>query len=135
MNTGRPDARGSRAADPLASRRPEVERMPLGGELEELQRWYLAQCDGDWEHEYGIDIGNINNPGWLLAIHVEGTDLAGREFERMVIERSDGDWFHCWVGVPDRPNANCVRARAFQAACGPENLPEALRIFLDWARR
>ena len=24
------------------------------GTLEWLQKWYLEQCDGDWEHGYGV---------------------------------------------------------------------------------
>lgn len=33
-----------------------------------LQDWYLSQCDGDWEHQLGIDIGTIDNPGWTVKV-------------------------------------------------------------------
>jgi hypothetical protein len=36
-------------------------------EIRELQQWYLAQCDGDWEHEWGVQIGTLDNPGWVMA--------------------------------------------------------------------
>lgn len=32
--------------------------------FEWLQKWYKSQCDGDWEHEYGIKIETVDNPGW-----------------------------------------------------------------------
>ena len=102
--------------------------------LEDLLRWYVAQCDGDWEHTYGVDIRTLDNPGWTVEIHVEETELAGRDFERMKVERSEHDWLHCWVDVPERPNRDRVRAKAFHGACGPENLTEILRVFLDWAQ-
>jgi hypothetical protein len=34
--------------------------------LSRLQAWYFAQCDGEWEHSYGIHIENCDNPGRLL---------------------------------------------------------------------
>lgn len=101
--------------------------------LAELQRWYLANCDGDWEHEYGVEIGTLDNPGWSLEIHVQGTVLAGVPFERVEIDRSEHDWVHCWVDIPQQPNSTRVQAEAFQARCGPENLEEAIMLFLRWA--
>ena len=32
-----------------------------------LQRWYVAQCDGEWEHAYGVEIGTLDNPGWSIS--------------------------------------------------------------------
>jgi len=31
--------------------------------LQFLQEWYLEQCNGDWEHEFGIKIETLDNPG------------------------------------------------------------------------
>jgi hypothetical protein len=31
--------------------------------LDFLHRWYAAQCDGDWEHEFGIRLTTPDNPG------------------------------------------------------------------------
>jgi len=28
-----------------------------------LMNWYVAQCDGDWEHRFGFEIGTLENPG------------------------------------------------------------------------
>lgn len=33
-----------------------------------LQEWYIQNCDGDWEHCYGIKIGTLDNPGWSIDI-------------------------------------------------------------------
>ena len=29
-----------------------------------LQGWYMAHCDDDWEHSFGVTIETIDNPGW-----------------------------------------------------------------------
>lgn len=28
-----------------------------------IKKWYLNHCNGDWEHNYGITIQTIDNPG------------------------------------------------------------------------
>jgi hypothetical protein len=33
----------------------------IEGNLDWLMRWYLAQCDNDWEHGYGIEIGTLDD--------------------------------------------------------------------------
>ena len=32
-----------------------------------LQDWTKSQIDGDWEHELGISISMLDNPGWILS--------------------------------------------------------------------
>ena len=59
--------------------------------LTQLQKWYLSQCDGDWEHTYGIGIGTLDNPGWSLKINLVGTSCSGREFTRYSVGDSDVD--------------------------------------------
>ena len=41
-------------------------------ELQLLQEWYVAQCDGDWEHSYGVKIDTLDNPGWSLKVDLVG---------------------------------------------------------------
>jgi hypothetical protein len=39
-----------------------------------LERWYQEQCDGEWEHDCGLRIETLDNPGWLVSVelrHVE----------------------------------------------------------------
>jgi len=90
--------------------------------IRKLESWYVDQCDGDWEHGLGITIESLDNPGWMLRINIEATSLDQSGFDWVKIERSDLDWvFYRSTG------------RLFEAACGPQNLEEAIRLFLDFA--
>ena len=90
--------------------------------LKNFQEWYKNNCNGEWEHDYGVEIGTIDNPGWSLEINLVGTKLENIKFKRIEIERKEDDWVHCWV-----------ENKVFNAACGPLNLEEVLEIFLKWA--
>jgi len=50
--------------------------------LDWLMSWYADQCDGDWEHQYGVCIETLDNPGWTLTIDLIGTPLADRSFSK-----------------------------------------------------
>ena len=89
--------------------------------VQRLERWYLAQCDGDWEHMFGIEIGTLDNPGWRIRIDLAETPVEGKTFDRVEVERADDDWLQAWV-----------EDARWHAACGPLNLNEALGVFLDW---
>ncbi|MFD6825188.1 immunity 53 family protein [Streptomyces sp. NPDC060085] len=62
-----------------------------------LQGWYAEQCDGDWEHEWGIKIDTLDNPGWTITIDLEGTSLEEREYPERTIERGLHDWIFARV--------------------------------------
>ena len=96
--------------------------MKSDNALQWLQEWYLAQCDGDWEHEFGVTIETLDNPGWRVTVSLQGTALEEVPFERVESNRSEHDWVRCWVDE-----------QQFEAACGPRNLQEALEIFRKWA--
>ncbi|MCB9198135.1 MAG: immunity 53 family protein [Flavobacteriales bacterium] len=64
--------------------------------LQRLQLWYKNQCDGDWEHDFGIKINTLDNPGWSLTIDLQLTSLEGFEFEEQK-EVSEFDWYHVKV--------------------------------------
>ena len=87
-----------------------------------LQRWYSQQCDGEWEHGYGVRIDTLDNPGWSLRIELTDTPLQDEIHDWSKVERSEHDWVH-WR----------VQDRVFEAACGPTNLNEAILAFLDLA--
>lgn len=89
--------------------------------LKWLQGWYLEQCDGDWEHSYGVHITTVDNPGWLVEINLEDTDVEGKPFGRVAIDRTEHDWLRCWVNES-----------TFEGACGAENLQEMLNVFRRW---
>lgn len=92
------------------------------GVLDWLQNWYAQQCDDDWEHEWGVRIATLDNPGWTVEIDLEETDLAGREYPREDVTRGTHDWVWVWAAED-----------TFHAACGPGNLVEALALFRAWA--
>jgi hypothetical protein len=87
-----------------------------------LLKWYYSQCDGDWEHGNGIQIGTIDNPGWYVKISLDETELQNIHFQKIKIDRSENDWIRCFI-------ENGV----FEAVGGPFNLPEGLQIFRKWA--
>jgi hypothetical protein len=98
-----------------------------------LSQWYLAQCDSDWEHSYGVKIDTLDNPGWSLKIELMDTALDGRPFERVAHgEPSDdleewqrtGSW---WLAA--------VKGNVFEAHCGPLDLPKIIGLFRQWADR
>lgn len=92
-------------------------------ELVRLQDWYSAECNGDWEHQYGVRIETLDNPGWSLEIDLWETSLAEQPFRPVSLERSDVDWVHCKV-----------EKAVFKARGGARNLREMLQIFLAWAQ-
>ena len=91
--------------------------------LAELQQWYAAQCDGDWEHSCGIRIGTLDNPGWRVDIHLTETRLETLPFDAVEAERSETDWIHA-----------SVRDSVFIGRGGPGNLEEILELFVRWSR-
>jgi hypothetical protein len=95
-------------------------------EFERLQAWYLSQCDGDWEHDGGVSITTLDNPGWSVDINLEGTALQDRTFISIEhgLNPDAPDWVICKV------NKNVFMGRG-----GPTNLVEILGHFLDWAEK
>ena len=91
--------------------------------LEEIQIWYQSQCDGEWEHDYGIEIGTLDNPGWYLKVDLTGTHLSDIPFDEIKNEASDNDWIHCRV-----------ENGQFAGYGGPQNLEHVLGVFLNWAK-
>ena len=65
--------------------------------LEWLQRWYLAQCNGEWERVRGVTMETLETPGWFVTIDVAETKWEGSAFATMHVERSKTDWLHCTV--------------------------------------
>ena len=90
--------------------------------LEELQDWYVANCDGEWEHQYGVKIETIDNPGWLVKIDLRGTPLERIPFKPVRFGAAPEKWMECSVD-------NAV----FEGACGPEMLEEMVWVFLRWS--
>ena len=47
----------------------------VSNELAFLEAWYRKHCGGDWEHQHGVELGTLDNPGWRLAVDLEGTSV------------------------------------------------------------
>jgi hypothetical protein len=86
-----------------------------------LMRWYQSNCNGDWEHLYGVKIGNIDNPGWLIDIDLTDTEMYGSEFQTVEIDNDDKDWIHCFV-----------KNDIFHGRGDETKLVAILSIFRDW---
>lgn len=87
-----------------------------------MQKWFYANCNGDWEHNTNIKIVNLDNPGWSVFINLNGTSLENREFLKVKNYRTDDDWIYC-----------VIEDNIFKGACGPFNLNEVLHTFRVWA--
>ena len=53
--------------------------------IKELQDWYTFQCNGEWEHESGVEIQSCDNPGWWVKIDLKGTVLENKTFETIFL--------------------------------------------------
>jgi hypothetical protein len=97
--------------------------------LSRLQRWYSSQCNGEWEHQSGISIDTLDNPGWIVKINLSGTGLDDKPFVPMRHgvhddQRVDDDldWY-----------SRSVTQKTFEGAGDPFKLAFILQTFLDWA--
>jgi len=86
-----------------------------------IQAWYVAHCDGDWEHQFGLKIETIDNPGWVVEVDSCDTNLHGAVLQ-MIEERTDSDWVRL-----------SSDGEVFRGFGGPRNLTELLERFLGWA--
>lgn len=57
-----------------------------------LQDWFAQHCDGDWEHDLGVSIATLDNPGWLLRVRIEDTEIEGIEAPWTSSEESEHEW-------------------------------------------
>lgn len=63
-----------------------------------LESWLNSQVDGQWEHQYGVSIESLDNPGWLVKIDLTGTNLARIDNDELLVEQQDGElWIRCEV--------------------------------------
>lgn len=58
-----------------------------------LSNWFSLECNGDWEHENGISIITVDNPGWSITIDLRDTNIEHLEIINDVIEISVNDWY------------------------------------------
>ena len=86
-----------------------------------LENWYESNCDGDWEHTFGVNISTLDNPGWCVELNVTETIYQDIIFNEVIIERTDNDWVYC------KKNDSTIDCMG-----GPKNLGEVLEILKKW---
>src|SRR5436309_1348331 len=86
-----------------------------------LQSWYQQQCNGFWEHSYGVTIETLDNPGWMVTVDLTETPLERATMEPVRRERSPRDWLVCEVAQ-----------RQFRGQGDSQKLSEILTIFQTW---
>jgi hypothetical protein len=88
--------------------------------FQRLQQWYESECNGDWEHSFGVKIETLDNPGWVVTIDLTETEWDSLAVERKIFERNDRDWVQYEV----------VNGQ-FVGCGGPGNLCEVVSLFFQ----
>ncbi|WP_444888917.1 immunity 53 family protein [Microbulbifer sp. JMSA008] len=118
-----PDLRFAAAAD------QGVKHQKHGKAIKELEEWYFSQCNEDWEHTYGIEIGTLDNPGWFLKVDITDTDIEEKEYEGFSYgvgddaEASGNDWI-----------IKKLEGGKFVGYGGAHKLSELIKLFLKWVK-
>ena len=86
-----------------------------------LQTWYQEECDGTWEHTYGIRIDTLDNPGWHVQIDLAQTSYAKLIARQINVENSETDWLRC-----------SIEEELFQGYGDPGKLEDILKVFKGW---
>ncbi len=95
----------------------------MNDDLAFISRWFAARCDGRWEHQFGISIETIDNPGWTIVIDLRATPLERSSFAPINSNVRDSDWIKCEV----------VDGK-FTGAGDPSKFGAILRLFVDFAK-
>jgi hypothetical protein len=93
----------------------------MSDDLEWLQKWYQAHCDGDWEHAHGIGIDTLDNPGWSVSIDLGGTALEQTTMSMVIRDNGPSDWIRLEV-----------RDSQFLGNGDPSKLAPILAAFRQW---
>jgi hypothetical protein len=93
--------------------------------LDRLAKWYSDNCDGGWEHQSGVEITTLDNPGWHLLVDLDDTELLNVPFDAVE------------DGLDGQPSWHCCKRDdyKFHAFCSPDRLTAVIEIFVDWAER
>ena len=89
--------------------------------ISKIQNWYKINCNGDWEHRYGISISTLDNPGWSIQLDLTETPLEGIDYKQAYQNpEQEHDWFYFQT-----------KGNILDIACSPENLTTIFQIFFD----
>lgn len=88
--------------------------------IQRLQQWYHNECDGDWEHAYGIKIETLDNPGWIVKIDLTDTSWEAMHIPYTLNEISETEW----LGFK-------FENQKFEGAGSPDRLEEIIGVFFE----
>ncbi len=91
-----------------------------GNTFKWLNEWYINNCDGYWEHHYGIKIETIDNPGWSITIDTEGSTQELEDLGWIFIENDSNDWY-----------GYKVEEKKFEASGDPSKLNYLVNLFKE----
>ena len=92
-------------------------------QISELEKGFRDRCDGDWEHQGGIRIETLDNPGWVVRVDFDTLEIPDTNtVEKYNTERSESDYV---VFKDDR------QRHALRIMCGVSNLSEALQVLIQ----
>lgn len=86
--------------------------------LKWLENWYASNCDGEWEHGYGIKIETLDNPGWTVEVNLKDTAFETETVDNFLYDNGDDDWY-----------AYEVKDAQFHANGDPSKLSFLLELF------
>lgn len=90
--------------------------------LKWIENWYLENCDGDWEHTYGVKIVTSDNPGWIVEIDFSETTLKVENIPYKLFEVSDTNWY-----------GYSINNSVFKGVGDPQKLEFLLSLFKEIA--
>ncbi len=88
--------------------------------LKKIEQWFQEQCNGSWEHEYGISIDTLDNPGWIVKIDLIKTKYCDLRLDQCQVNRTQSDWI-----------SYQVKNSTFVACGGITNLYEIFDTFFS----
>ncbi|MBT9331211.1 immunity 53 family protein [Paracidobacterium acidisoli] len=89
--------------------------------LEWLDEWYQRQCNGTWEHRQGVQLRQLDNPGWHLTINLAGTSAENSLPRKISLNTPAGDWIAC-----------SIAAHRFEGSGDPRKLEQIIGVFRKW---
>jgi len=88
-----------------------------------LQQWYIDQCNGEWEHQYGIKFDTLDNPGWYVVIDLNYTKLENKFMGKIIRDNGSKDWIICEV-----------KDKQFVGSGDALKLSEIIKTFQQWVQ-
>jgi hypothetical protein len=89
--------------------------------------WYESNCDGYWEHSYGINIQSTDDPGFSITIDLKETECEGapsRIIEHDFLKRYEENPVKRWYKIE-------VEQDKFVAYSSIASFDEVFRVFFE----